>query len=453
MTDEELSAAIREVQQRARSRFPRGPLGVDGVEAADLMPLVHARDAAQGKVAAIGTVNPRPDGPLNSAIQGAKRAAARALDWHVREQVEFNRAAMACVEATISALAGVTRGIASLAAHQSAQQTRGGELGQQLREIETLCQAQAAALEEFRSRQSAIDRGICEQTEALRAQMARQEETHHQLLQTQHQDFERALDQRMIEVQRRLWEDLARVREEFEALIHREVRLVRQREALPQVTVASPLAEPLPKFDWLEFARRFRGPEERIRSQQARYAQHFGGTAGDIVDLGCGRGEFLEALRERGLAGIGVDANPEAVALCRSRGLRAECSDLFAYLEAPADGSIAAVFCAQVVEHLAPARVAGLIRLLGRKLRPGAPVVVETPNPECLAIFATYFYSDPTHTRPIPAPLLRFYLEEAGFGSIAVEPVNPVSELIPSTAALPRELFGGLDYAIFARRL
>ena len=154
---------------------------------------------------------------------------------------------------------------------------------------------------------------------------------------------------------------------------------------------------------------------------------------------------------------MGIDSKQECVALCRSQGLRAECADLFTYLQARADGSLAGVYCAQVIEHLAPAQAAHLVRLLGAKMRAGACVAVKTPNPECLAIFATYFYADPTHTRPVPAPLLRFYLEEAGFGSIEVERLNPAVELIPAIAKLPPAvrdgLFGGLDYAIFARRL
>ncbi len=116
MTDDELTAAIREVQERVRSSVPQGFLGLEGVTAAELMPLVHARDAAEAKVAAIGTVNPRPGGFTNSIIQRFKRFVSRALDWHVREQVEFNRASMACVQATLEALTDLTRGMAALAA-------------------------------------------------------------------------------------------------------------------------------------------------------------------------------------------------------------------------------------------------------------------------------------------------------------------------------------------------
>jgi len=98
-----------------------------------------------------------------------------------------------------------------------------------------------------------------------------------------------------------------------------------------------------------------------------------------------------------------------------------------------------------------------MVQLLGCKLRAGALVIIETPNPECLAIFASHFYLDPTHTRPVPAALLRFYLEEAGFGNIDVERLVPAVESMPSLAELPSAFrdafFGGLDYAIYARKL
>ncbi len=110
------------------------------------------------------------------------------------------------------------------------------------------------------------------------------------------------------------------------------------------------------------------------------------------------------------------------------------------------------------MEHLQPAGVPRLVQMLARKLRAGALVAIETPNPECLAIFATHFYLDPTHTRPVPAALLRFYLEEAGFGNVDVERLVPAVESMPALAELPvgfREAFFGsfLDYAIYARKL
>ncbi len=240
------------------------------------------------------------------------------------------------------------------------------------------------------------------------------------------------------------------------------MRTLRQKqpEALrSEAAIVPPTPAPAREIpiDWMRFADTFRGSEERIREQQKRYAARFAGASAEILDIGCGRGEFLEVAREAGLAARGIDLSQECIALCRSKGLAAEQTDMFAYLDSLPDRSLGGAFCSQVVEHLLPERVPALVRLLGAKLHPGALVAIETPNPECLAIFATHFYIDPTHTRPVPAVLLRFYLEEAGFGNIEVERLAPAVESMPALAELPAGVrdtfFGGLDYAIFARRL
>jgi O-antigen chain-terminating methyltransferase len=263
-------------------------------------------------------------------------------------------------------------------------------------------------------------------------------------------------------VQTRLWRDLEKIRADYERLIHSELRLLRQKQLAAGASAAvpapsAPVSPPDFAIDWMHFAERFRGSEERIREQQRRYAAKFAGAAGEVLDLGCGRGEFLESAREAGLAARGIDLNEECVALCRARRLNAERADLFAHLQSLPDRSLGGAFCCQVVEHLAPADVPRLVQRLAEKLRPGGLAIIETPNPACLAIFATHFYLDPTHTRPVPAALLRFYLEEAGFGNIEVEWLAPAAESIPALAELPSGLretfFGGLDYAIVARKL
>ena len=109
MSAEELTAMIREVRDRVRARHPQSTGGDTDLALPDLMGAVHARDRAEAKVAAIGTVNPRAGGPVNAVIQAAKRLVARALDWHVREQVEFNRNVVACIEALTEALNSVNR--------------------------------------------------------------------------------------------------------------------------------------------------------------------------------------------------------------------------------------------------------------------------------------------------------------------------------------------------------
>jgi SAM-dependent methyltransferase len=257
-------------------------------------------------------------------------------------------------------------------------------------------------------------------------------------------------------VQQRLWQDLEQIRGEYEKLIYTELRALRQKSSAAQTTApAAPAFQA--EIDWLRFAGVFRGPEERIRERQKQHAARFAGALHEVLDIGCGRGEFLEAAREAGVKARGIDASEECVALCRGKGLEAERADLFEYLEHLPDRCLGGSHCAQVIEHLLPEHVPAMVRLVSAKLHPGALAVFETPNPECLAIFATHFYIDPTHTRPVPAPLLRFYLEEAGFGNIEVERLEPAVESIPALADLPasvREaLFGGLDYAMSARKL
>ena len=101
METDELTAILQEVRDRVRARHPDASASAAALPLPDLMALVHARDAAEAKVAAIGTVNPRRGGPLNWLVQQSKKMVARALDWHVREQVEFNRNVMACVQAAL----------------------------------------------------------------------------------------------------------------------------------------------------------------------------------------------------------------------------------------------------------------------------------------------------------------------------------------------------------------
>jgi 2-polyprenyl-3-methyl-5-hydroxy-6-metoxy-1,4-benzoquinol methylase len=476
--DEDLTAAIQEVRDRVRARYPEGPLGVNGIAAPDLMPVVHARDAAEAKVAAIGTVNPRPPGLKNSIIQFVKRTIARSLDWHVREQVEFNHAVMRCVQTTIDAMAETNRALAGIAAH--IEQTRREENAlrreeaamfqreaQELKDIRLHWPAWRADFEERRNKNeihmlrtiSELQAAFHHRVTLIQESFKQSEQSFWVLAKHQHSEFAETFRRGMEETQAELRADVQKLRGEYEQMLYAEVKLIRQRLGAPVASAAPSAAAPLPTapiaIDWLGFAHRFRGSEEKIREHQKMYLAKFAG-AEEILDLGCGRGEFLEAGRDAGLNVRGIDLSAESVAICKTKGLNAERADLFTYLNAVPDGTLAGVYCSQVVEHLPPERLPDLINLLGRKIKRGALVAFETPNPECLAIFATHFYIDPTHTRPVPAPLLRFYLEEAGFINVEIEKLSPAVETMPSLAELPANVreafFGGLDYAIFARR-
>jgi O-antigen chain-terminating methyltransferase len=462
---EELVAVLAEIRQRVRARNSNGA-GSGDIPLADLTALLHARDAAEGKVASIGTVNPRPSGLLNSTIQRLKRLVSRALDWHVREQVEFNRAMVACVQSTIEALNDANRGLAgysaridglreefNLAFHELRNEA------QQLVDVRTHWSQWRVDWEnKLAANEIHFLKSVAELHGSFQHRVTLMDANYREQVKAHHANFEAAMVRQSEEIHKRFWADLDRIRTEYETLIHAELRLARQKASLARVAdqVAGSAPPEFENIDWLKFAEKFRGSESAVRERQQIYAARFGNHA-PVLDIGCGRGETLEVFREAGIVARGIDLNDDSIALCRNKGLDAEKADMFAYLDSLADSSFGGAVCCQVVEHLPPERLPEMIRLLHDKLRAGALMAIETPNPECLAIFATHFYIDPTHRHPIPPALLSFYLEEAGFGRIEVERLYPAVDAMPSLAELPeafqKDFFGSLDYAIFATRL
>lgn len=458
---EELAAAIREARERVRARYPQTAAGPVPVPLADLMPLVHARDAAQAKVAAIGSVNPRRGGPLNSIIQTAKRLAARALDWHVREQVEFNRDVIACVEAAMEALNETNRALVEMGRQIGELRRIEGE-AQQLADIRHhWVEWRAGQERKVAHNEMQFLRSVADLQSAFQHRTTLMESNFRDTVRGQHAEFTAALERANAEMQKRFWTDMEKIRLEYERLIHAELRVLRMRAAGAGdggrgTGGGAGSGAPAAALDALAFAARFRGSEEYVREKQRLYLPYFEGRE-NVLDIGCGRGEFLELMREARVPARGIDLDRELVALCGSKGLQAEEADLFAHLDALPEASLGGIFCAQVVEHLPPERLPDFVRLAATRLERGGVLAIETPNPGCLAIFATHFYLDPTHTRPVPHPLMAFYLEEAGMGGIEVHRLSPAVESMPAVAGLPEEFreafFGGLDYAIVGRRL
>jgi O-antigen chain-terminating methyltransferase len=286
-----------------------------------------------------------------------------------------------------------------------------------------------------------------------------------EMVRAQHSDYLGALDRTNLAIQKRFGADVARVRETYERMIHSELRLIRLRSGGKANVIAAtaseaPITTPTPPaafaLDYSRFAERFRGTEDEIRRSMGFYVPIFGNCA-EVLDIGCGRGEFLEVMCDAGVSARGIDLSSESVAQCREKGLTAEVADLFVYLAAQLDGAFDGILSSQVVEHLPPERIPEMIRLCSAKLRSGGILALETPNPECLAIFATYFYLDPTHTRPMPHQYLQFCMEEAGMTAFEVHPLSPAIDTIPELASLPADFrerfFGGLDYVIVGRKI
>jgi 2-polyprenyl-3-methyl-5-hydroxy-6-metoxy-1,4-benzoquinol methylase len=462
----ELIAVLREVRDRVRARNPQNGAdsGAGNIPLPDLIPLVHARDSALGKVAAIGSVNPRPGGLVNWLVQAWKRLVARVLDWHVREQVGFNRTMVACVDASIEALTESNRALT--------------ELGNRIAVAEELKDIRNHWAEwrqewERKLEQNEIQflRSVADLQGGFQHRATLMDANYRDALRGQHVEYLAALERSGTDIQKRLWADLERIRLEYERLIFSELRTIRQRAQITAASVAASAggAPPSPAaasasllkaapmgFDYGRFAERFRGSEEYVKSGQHFYLPYFAACR-NVLDIGCGRGEFLEMMHAAGVSAKGIDLSEESVATCRHKGLEAETADLFVWLADCPEASLDGIFCSQVVEHLPPDRLPEMIKLCASRLARNGIIAIETPNPESLAIFASHFYLDPTHQRPVPHPLLAFYLEEFGIGNIEVRKLSPAVETMPSLASLPEDFretfFGGLDYAILGRKM
>jgi O-antigen chain-terminating methyltransferase len=464
MESAELIALLHEVRDRVRARNPETAAG--GVEIAlpDLMPLVEARDAALGKVAAIGTVNPRTGGLANSLVQAWKRLVARVLDWHVREQVEFNRKSVVCIDAAIEALTECNRALVAMGSRLGAQE----KVGEELKDIRNHW-ADWRSEWERKLAQNEVQflRSVADLQAGFQHRATLMDANYRDAVRGQHSEFTGALERFSLDLQQRLWADLERIRLEYERLIYSELKTIRQRAAVSgvsearqtearQTTKDDGLSHRPLGFDYGRFAERFRGTEEYVKAGQQLYLPYFRGCR-NVLDIGCGRGEFLEMMQGAGIPAKGIDLDPESVATCRHKTLDAEVADLFVYLENLPEASLDGIFCSQVVEHLPPERLPEMIRLCASRLQRNGVIAIETPNPECLAIFATHFYLDPTHQRPAPHPLLAFYLEEFGVGNIEVRKLSPAAESMRSVKSLPEDFreafFGGLDYAITGKKL
>lgn len=229
-------------------------------------------------------------------------------------------------------------------------------------------------------------------------------------------------------------------------------------------------------FKYLIFEDRYRGSRDEIRRRLAEYLPLFDG-ASNVLDIGCGRGELLGLFREHGITGRGIDINEEMVETCRARGLTADLTDALSFVAAQPDQSLGGLIAIQVVEHLEPTYLMRLIETAYHKLKPGAPLVLETVNTACWAAFFDSYIRDFTHAHPLHPDTLRYLVQASGFPAVDLRYLSPIAEhdklplvktvnerdmnptvveLVEALNAhanrLNSQLFTYRDYAIIARR-
>lgn len=286
-----------------------------------------------------------------------------------------------------------------------------------------------------------LDTGRREQVEALAAGLHQRSDEHAARLEwleevqkkgldriVRHHDAVFALVDQKLDLYRRQAGELQAQHEALFALVDQKLDRYRsqatelrsQLVSLLQVARSgsgAALEEAVEDQEYVELERRYRGTEEEIATRVEPYLPYFE-VEGEILDLGCGRGEALELFREHGLPARGVDSNAEMVAHCLEKGLAAERGDLFAAL-AGADGeSLGGVVSFHVIEHLPAGGIERLVKLAWRALAPGGVLVLETPSPLSVVVGARNFWLDPTHQRPVHPDSLRLTLELAGFERI-----------------------------------
>jgi O-antigen chain-terminating methyltransferase len=264
------------------------------------------------------------------------------------------------------------------------------------------------------------------------------------------------------------YEDVKILMKKFILLREQLARLlaVLEEKKMPAPDEVRTILEPLEDWQYAGFENRFRGPEEEIKKQQEKYVAFFP-KKGVILDLGCGRGEFLELLREKGIDAAGVDSNSQMVEICLDKGLRCQQGDVLEKLAGWEDGSLAGVFSSQVIEHLSPARLKRLLELSFQKLGPSGVLVLETINPASVFTLVQIYYLDLSHEKPVHPQALKFMLEACGFEDVKIQYSAPLEneglKNLPGTDErtsilnqnidrLNGLLFGPANYAAIAGR-
>lgn len=219
-------------------------------------------------------------------------------------------------------------------------------------------------------------------------------------------------------------------------------------------------------IDYFDFENHFRGPRENIKSVQQQYVKYFEGRE-NVLDLGCGRGEFLELMKENNIDAVGVECYTEFAEYCKMKGLNVAEEDAIEYLQG--QEKVGGIFAGQLIEHLKFNQIVKLCELAYERLEEGAYIILETPNPMSLAIYTHAFYMDPSHNKPIHPLTMEYFMRKVGFKEVEIlfttsskypveipalisDNIDNLDSFNQSMQEVSETLFGSQDYAIIGRR-
>ncbi len=190
----------------------------------------------------------------------------------------------------------------------------------------------------------------------------------------------------------------------------------------PNLAISAPAGG---DYAYYLFENKSRGPEQTIRENQADYIQYFREVT-PVLDIGCGRGEFLELLRTANIAAKGVDPNEDMIQICREKGLDVGSDDGLHYLQSCEPGTVGGIFSGQVIEHIPAVAIHQWLQSAFRALKPGGVLVFETVNTASPYALINHYYKDPTHRQPLHPDTYRFFTEIAGFEKVTMRFRSPV---------------------------
>lgn len=465
MSSNELS---REIEQAYRRR--KRPVGQEhtGPEPAspplETIPFILS-ESAQAHIQSMEreAASCLPERPSHGVLtRWLRRLIIRRLNRHLYGQIVFNRKLSQVVRELASTLiCHLVPGVNRLVANQQEQEARIGSVHIEFEALAGKLSSLTLEMDSLRQEVKARREATQQEAAGIRDEQRIVAEQFHQLFQKLSRlDGCSGELQHLAGRHERLLKTVDWVKRE-QAYVNRKFQLIlndlRKKDVLD--VESRRLIESCRPSDlrYVAWEDRYRGSREEIATRQEVYMpliqRACEATHGQVLDVGCGRGEFLEILRGYGIEPLGVDMNEEMVRVCRDRGLPAVPGDGLHYLETLPDHSLSAVTAFQVVEHLSLEAMDNLIHLAFQKLQDGGVAIFETINP--YSLFAlSMFYLDLSHQRPIPIDSLRFLLETSGFRNTEVIfPYTIPNEMKltgddPNTRRLNEVIFGPPDYAV-----
>jgi len=424
----------------------------------ELVELRSAIAALYSSYALVGQMPPEP--PTFRGRFGARlvRLVQRLLFWYTPQIVHFQYSALKACESALRAFEGQAKSVRQLEAGLKNVQQLGAENTERLEaRLKNVQQQETENAQRLEARLKNVQQQEAENVQRLEGELRREQNDREaavaaamsraeildwrlevlRLHAVPRMDLEiaRLTSQQTVQ-QERINREIARLRAQQTVQEERIALLIQARNGLPELS--SPATgqrlrqEEMHNMDALYVALQdeFRGSLPEIKKRLGVYlpklaAAGIGSESMPILDVGCGRGEWLELLREHQLHAAGIDLNRVVLAICQERGLAVMEADAVEHLRSLPEASLGAVTAFHLIEHLALPHLLDFLDAARRVLKPGGVAIFETPNPNNMFVSSRYFYLDPTHRHPIPVELGRFLAEARGFERVEILELHP----------------------------